>query len=101
MDSDLLFNYNNNKGSTNPKLCNFGLLFFCLFWCITQQNSNKSPESFIYNKNKDEGIYDHFGETVRLADGIVNILGFNNPVKFGEVVYFKRIKTKKKYYYGI
>jgi F0F1-type ATP synthase alpha subunit len=94
MDTDSIFNYyNNNKDSANPKLCSFGLLSYCLLYSVTQQNSNESPESFIYNKNKDEGIYDHFGEVVRLADGIADISGFNNSVKFGEVVYFKGLTT--------
>jgi hypothetical protein len=92
MNADLMFYYyNNNKNLANPKLCSFGLLFYCLLYPVTQQNSNKSPESFIYNKNKDEGIYDYFGEIVRLADGVANIVGFNNSAKLGEVVHFNGI----------
>jgi hypothetical protein len=90
MYTNFIFN-NNNKGSANPKLWSFGLLFHCLLYSITQQNSNKSLKSFIYNKNKDEGIYDYFGEIVRLADGVANIVGFNNSEKLGEVVHFNGI----------
>lgn len=45
------------------------------------------------NSFKPLGLYKKFGEVSKLADGIAQIVGFKNTVKFGEVVYFRGLKS--------
>jgi proton translocating ATP synthase F1 alpha subunit len=45
------------------------------------------------NSTTPQGLYRDFGEVTKLADGIAEIVGFNETIKFGEVVYFKGLKS--------